>query len=217
MKRALFLLLCVLSCVACSSLAPGSAIDIFNADLRTAYDHYDQAMAAQRPTLRFASGKTVHDCRGYLDQRPASAIDEAVNNRILAQEYLVCDSLELLHRAGPGSAAGYRPESYGKELLYRLDLRSFPSSLRPMIDDNHFVLSELPGTQAHVEPHTVTVETADWEYRFEVVADVDAAGGGHDWLIWFSDVARNGNYRGYAALVVRNPAATGPLTAHAMP
>jgi hypothetical protein len=168
-----------------------------------------------RPRLRFGSGEVGSDCQGYLDQRRRSEIDEAVNNRVVAQEYLVCDSLSLLRQAGPLGSSEYRPESYGQELLRRLDLHGFLSSLRPMIDDERFTLADLPGGTVRVEPHAVTVETADWSCRFEVVADV-YAGGGHDWLIWFSDVAKNGNYRGYAVLVARNPVVAGPLTARAL-
>lgn len=214
--RRLCFLMSVLACVACAPLAARGAMAIFNDGVREAYAHYDQTMTAPRPPLRFASGQVVRDCRDYLDRRRASDIDEAVNNRIVAQEYLVCDSVALLRDAEPLGASQYRPESYGQALLQRLDLRGFPSSLRPMIDDSHFTPAALAGGDVRVELHAVTVETADWSYRFEVVADIDA-GGGHDWLLWFTDVAKNGNYRGYQALVVRNPAATGPLKARALP
>jgi hypothetical protein len=216
MMRSLVLLLSLVVGTACTPMATRGDMDIFNATVRDAFAHYDQTMVARRPALRFASGQTVHDCKDYLAQRGVTLIDEAVNNRIVAQEYLVCDAVALLRRAGPVGKSDYRPDSYGRELLRRLDLRSFPSSLRPMIDDKHVTFADLSGGAVRVEAHAVTVETDDWRYRLEVVADVESSDGAHYWLLWFSDVAKNGNYRGYQTLVVRNPAPKGPLLAQVL-
>ena len=216
MKRHVSLFLLSGLCAACAPMATRGDLDIYDAGLRDACAHYDQTMVAPRPALRFASGPTVHDCREYLAHRRTTEIDEAVNNRIVAQDYLVCDSVPLLRQAAPLGNAGYRPESYGLELLHRLDLRGFPSSLGPMIDDRHFTLADLAAAPARVEAHAVTVGTADWRYRLEVVADVVTAAGEHDWLVWFSDEAKNGNYRSYEPLVVREPGPTGQLAARVL-
>lgn len=205
MRRGLPFLLSLIVCVGCASVATPGDLDIFNAGLREAFASQDRAMVVQRPALRFASGRTARDCAGYLAERRSAAIDEAVNNRIVAQEYLVCDAVALLRQARPVGRPAYRPDSYGRDLLGRLDLSGFASSLRPLIGDRRITLAELPDGAIQVEAHAVTVETADWRYRFEVVADIDSKAGEHQWLVWFSDEARKGNYRSYETLLVRNP------------
>jgi hypothetical protein len=217
MRRSLPFLLSLIVCVGCASVAKPGDLDVLNAGLRDAFARYDQTLVAQRPALHFASGRTVQDCADYLVERRSVAIDEAVNNRIVAQEYLVCDAVALLREASPVGRSAYRPDSYGRDLLRRLDLSGFASSLRPLIGDGQVTLAELPDVAAHVEAHAVTVETADWRYRFEVVADIDSKAGEHEWLVWFSDEARKGNYRNYETLVVRNPVSMGRLTARKLP
>lgn len=65
-----------------------------------------------------------------------------------------------------------------------------------------------------MDAHTLTLDTPDWHYRFEVVADTPAANGERQWLVWFSDEARAGNYRSHATLVI--PARPdGPLVVRA--
>ncbi|WP_374327211.1 hypothetical protein [Azonexus sp.] len=210
MKRLLPLLLFVAACAA----VPGKPAerDIFNAGLRQAWANEAQTMAAVRPPLRFANGHTVRDCHGYLTEQARAAVDEAVNNRGLAQAYLVCDALALLDQAKALPPAATQASSYGHELLQRLDLRSFPSSLRPRLGET-FTLAAIGGAVPQVETHAVTLETEDWRYRFEVIADIVAADGGREWLVWFSDEAKAGNYRGYATLRLPVAAAHGPLVA----
>ena len=80
----------------------------------------------------------------------------------------MCDALALLDQAKALGPAAAQATSYGRELLQRLDLRSFPSSLRPRLGDN-FTLAAIGGAVPQVETHAVTLETADWRYRFEVI------------------------------------------------
>lgn len=214
MKRLLPILLLVAACAAVPG-KPGER-EVFNAGLRQAWANEAQTMSAVRPPLRFSSGRTVRDCHGYLAEQRSGTVDEAVNNRGIAQAYLVCDALALLGQASTLAPTAAQPPSYGRELLQRLDLRSFPSSLRPRLGDN-FTLAAIGDAVPQVETHAVTLETADWRYRFEVVADVVAADGRREWLVWFSDEAKAGNYRGYATLRLPVAAASGPLVAHALP
>lgn len=214
MKRLLPLLLVLAACAAVPG-KPGER-DIFNAGLRQAWANETQTMAAARPPLRFANGRTVRDCHGYLAEQRSGPVDEAVNNRGIAQAYLVCDALVALGQASARTPAADQPPSYGRELLRRLDLRSFPSSLRPRLGDN-FTLAAIGDAVPQVDTHAVTLETADWRYRFEVIADIVAADGRREWLVWFSDEAKAGNYRGYATLRLPITATHGALVAHALP
>jgi len=212
-KRLLPLLL-----VAACATVPGKPgeREIFNAGLRQAWANEAQTMSAVRPPLRFANGRTVRDCHGYLAEHASGTVDEAVNNRGIAQAYLVCDALAQLDQAKALAPAAALPPSYGRELLQRLDLRSFPSSLRPRLGDN-FTLAAIGDAVPQVETHAVTLETEDWRYRFEVIADIVAADGRREWLVWFSDEAKAGNYRGYATLRLPVSTSRGLIAAIAAP
>jgi len=212
-KRLLPLIL-VAACAAVPG-KPGER-EIFNAGLRQAWANEAQTMSAVRPPLRFANGRTVRDCHGYLAEHASGTVDEAVNNRGIAQAYLVCDALAQLDQAKALAPAAALPPSYGRELLQRLDLRSFPSSLRPRLGEK-FTLAAIGGAVPQIETHAVTLETEDWRYRFEVIADIVAADGRREWLVWFSDEAKAGNYRGYATLRLPVAAARGLITAIAAP
>jgi hypothetical protein len=218
LKRTLILCLLAAVCAAaCAHVGTRSDTVVFNSGLREAYGHYEEAMVVPRAALALASGRTVSDCADYLAQGQPSLIGEGVNNRIAAQEYLVCDSIAALRKAEGREGTASGPPADGQALLRRLDLRSFPSSLRPMTDDSHFVLADIAAAAVRLDPHAVTVETDEWMFRIEVVADIADAGSGHrEWLLWLSDVAKKGNYRAYDVLVVTDPSAAGLLSAKAM-
>lgn len=211
MKR-LFPILLFLT--ACTTL-PGkfSEREIFNDNLRQALSNETQAMTAVRPPLRFANGHTVRDCRSYLAEQASGTVDEAVNNRSQAGAYLVCDALAILRHSAAEATPSSPPTSYARELMQRLDLRSFPSSLRPALGERH-TPADIAQAVASMDAHTLTLDTPDWRYRFEVVADTPAANGERQWLVWFSDEARAGNYRSHSTLVI--PARPdGPLVVRA--
>jgi len=201
----------------CAGLAYAGA-SIFNPQLLGAYQHYQETLSSQRDGLLFESGKTANNCLEYLRQKKISGIAETVNNRIVSQEYLVCDSVVLLKQSATRSAARNETNSYGKELWERLDLRAFPSSLRQLVDDNHFVLSKLKNIPVTIDRYSVTSETDDWLFKIEVVAEFDrGANGTSDWLLWLTDAAKKGNYRSYNVLIVGNPSRQKFLRAHIVP
>lgn len=52
---------------ACASTSsPGSAIRIFDEDLREAFDNLDRTMSEPRPPLALRSGASISTCRDYL-------------------------------------------------------------------------------------------------------------------------------------------------------
>lgn len=207
-------ILCCVALFACSCRT-GPRTAIFNAELAKALESYESTMAAKRTELRFESGQVVSNCSEYLKLRGAQPIAEEVNNKIVSQEYLICDSLRLVRAAHNNATAGCAPQAYGEELRNRLDLRSFPSSLRPAADDRNFVLSALNAIPSKADRYAVVSDTEDWFYKIETVASLDLdADGTCDWLLWLIDEARTGNYRGYEVLTVYSPAATGSLIAN---
>jgi hypothetical protein len=72
-------------------------------------------------------------------------------------------------------------------------------------------MDAIPST---ADDYAAMSDTPDWFYKIEAVANLDLdANGTCDWLLWLIDEAKTGNYRGYEALVIYSPPATGFLTA----
>jgi hypothetical protein len=83
------------------------------------------------------------------------------------------------------------------------------------LDEHHHTLTGLfDARQLKLEPSGVTATTKDWSYvlRGVLVGDIDQSGG-IDWLIWLTDEALDGNYRGYQSLVIQDVAESGLLRA----
>ena len=139
---------------------------------------------------------------------------EDVTNQQVKSEYLICDVLGSvandmrMEPIAPG-------KGFGEALASRLDLRSFPSSLGPRVDDEHYTLNHLiDARQLKTEPWGLTVSSPSWSYvlRVVLVGDIDRSGA-VDWVIWLTDEALDGNYRGYDTLLVRDVAIDGLLQA----
>lgn len=217
MKRAHFLLLLIGALVAACT-APAServTAEILNPVVASAWRNAGATKRQARSALRFASGFVAHDCEDYLAQRKHSVVDEGVNNRAALQEYLVCDTLELLAAA---DQVVDQPSSnnLGEQLRTRLDLTSFPSSLHQLAQE-HPRLAELEAMAVRADARAVIAESDDWRFQLEVVAVTDINRNGHpDWIVWLTDTALDGNYRDYAVLVIPDVTEGGRLQAESV-
>jgi hypothetical protein len=191
--------------------------NIFSPQLAEAYRSYDKTLTEKRTPLRFESGRIVDSCNAYLEEVKVSTILEGVNNEIISQEYLICPSIIALQSAGSTSTTAHFPASYGKELCSRLDLTTFPSSLRPRLNGAKRVLSALE-IPLKTDKYACSFDTRDWFFKVEVVAEADFAKDGKvDWLVWLFDEAKTGNYRGYSVLLIRDVSKPGLLAAKVLP
>lgn len=167
-----------------------------------------------RTPLALAAGK-ASDCASYARLRPSGILDDGDNQRIKS-EYLVCD---VLIQVGPvpNPTPLSANDGYGAALATRLDLRSFPSSLGPMVRGQRRTLSGLFGDQVRVESDGALVKTPEMFFSLTVavVGDLDHDGV-LDWLVWLSDEATDGTYRGYETLLIKDPASNGLLRAQSL-
>jgi hypothetical protein len=197
------------ACTAASSQLPV----LVAPDLLSIVTARDKVWSQPRTPLALSGGR-ASNCASYARLRPSGVLDDTANQRVKS-EYLVCDVLEQL---GPTPnvktlAAG----NYGSALASRLDLRSFPSSLGPMVDEQHYTLSQLFGSQVSIEGDGAAVKTSDMSFSLTIVAagDLDHSGGA-DWIVWLSDEVLAGTYRGYQTLLIRNVAPVGLLRAQSL-
>ncbi|ABM32055.1 hypothetical protein QRO11_16380 [Paracidovorax citrulli] len=186
--------------------APAPTVRVANPELLAALQNPEAALQAARTPLAFDNGESARNCREYAELLPKSRPVESERNFEIRGEYLLCDALHLV--AGKPFAA----EKAGvaarraRTLHDRLDVRTFPSSLRNRADaKRHTVKTVLPGA-SHAQGAVVAVETPDQRFRLEVVATV-APGKGRkpEWIVWVSDESKTGTYRGYSTLVVQPP------------
>jgi hypothetical protein len=191
-------------------------VHVFDAGVRQALERYDGTLSEKRIPVVFASGETATTCVEYLKMAQSGPVAESVNNRIAAQEYCICTSIQTIAAAIPDTT--YLPKSYGRELLRRLDLRSFASSLRPAANETRFTLADLAPVPAKADRYTCSFRSADWEFQIEVIAELDYDHDGRaDWLVRLTDEARQSTYRDYRILIVSEVAAAGYLKAKALP
>ncbi|MDA8454121.1 hypothetical protein M4R22_05040 [Acidovorax sp. GBBC 3334] len=188
------------------------AVQITNPELLSALQNPKAAQTAERSPLAFENGSSAKNCAEYSDLLAKSQLVESTRNFEIRSEYLLCDSIRLVADkpfvAGKASTAG----RLAKTLYDKLDLRSFPSSLRNRADDKQHTLKRLlPGT-AQSKGNAVQVETPDQFFRLEVVGIIDQGKGKkQDLIVWVTDELKNGTYRGYNNIVVHPPRSSAGL------
>jgi hypothetical protein len=193
-----------------------AGVTVFSATLRQALAQRAQVLTAKRTALPFSDGATADSCATYVHARNAGAqIAETVDAQLVASEYLICEAVDLL--PAREAAVGKTPDKLGARLATQLDLRSFPSSLGPQLDTERYTLAALSNA-LKTDDVAATLEDESSTIRFEVAAEADLNGDGkQDWIVWMADESRDGNYRGYATLVIDDATAAGPLKGKVYP
>lgn len=197
-------------CILCSSLVLSCANEavpekhlIINKDLSETYKKFDKSFNEERSPLSFNGGDSVSNCKSYFDMASKYKIDETIHNQLVKSEYLVCDALKILSNSSPGHAGPSSLSNVGKEVLSKLDLRSFPSSLYVVSDDKSHTLASLYPEQSSSNANIAQIDTKDWAFTLEVVAvariNNNAA---DDWIAWLYDESKSGNYRSYQTLII---------------
>ena len=174
---------------------------VFNSTVATSLAKYKKTFDAIKTEMQFSSGKKANSCSTYSKETKVSKIAEGVNNQLVKSEYLVCDVLMLL-----GNEA-YSISKFDTKLSHmlsqKLDLRSFPSSFGPRLDDKNYTLEMIAASSLSVKSNSVVYESEDWYYKIELIAMSDVNGNKkEDWILWVTDESKDGNYRNYQTLVV---------------
>ncbi len=179
--------------------------------------NYSDTLSKERPLLVFESGNSAKNCEQYFSHKHGSKIQEDTDNFRIAQEYVVCDTVNLI-RKSKANKVDLGPEgSITKVLTDRLDLRSFRSSLYQRTDDNNFTLASVIETPLVPFDYGIRPALEDWHLEVRVVARLDADGDGReDWLIWLTDKAVSGTYSVMQGFVAYDVWARKPLGLEAL-
>lgn len=199
-----------------SSLARSSRIEAYaiNDQLVTSTRNPGAATNVRRQALRFADGQTVNTCKQYWRLMDSVAIDDSQANQIAKSSYLECDALVLMQRSEPMDREKLNLGQSGKDLLKRLNLRTFLSSVNNQCETSSCHLDQLFPEYVSSNSTVARYESEDWLFIMEVVAaanlnDNDSP----DWIVWVVDEAKTGSYRSYFTLVIYDPAEAHELRA----
>jgi len=199
--------------VACQGRQEAAVVGaVYNSEVTNALQPQRENFSKKRAALTFDSGASAQSCDEYLRLLATSALKEDVNNQLAKGEYLLCDVLALI--GDKKLPAARQDVALGQVLATRLDVRSFPSSLFQMLDEQKYTLSQLDAKAIKTDNTAVTYETPEWRYRIELVATLDINKNGKaDWVLWLADEAKTGNYRQYQTLIIQDVSDTGSLSA----
>jgi len=180
---------------------------VFNQDLLHMQRNYGESLDLPRSELQFANGRSAENCLEYYRLSSEQEIDESIHNQLVKSEYLACDALKVLAEATvvyEGSATG---RGMGEKLSSKLDLRSFPSSLFRISDEEkHTLLALYPKNNLVSDDTATLLETEDWIFRLKVVAIIPLNDNKiPDWITWVLDEAKQGSYHSYSTLIIYDP------------
>ena len=191
-----------------------NVVTLLNDDVAKAVSRYGDAVSKKRVPVEFDSGEKADTCESYTRLAEKSTLKEDVANQLGKSEYLMCDVLAIVGSRKTTAGDIHKTTAYGTALASRLDLRSFPSSLFQMLDENKYTLAQLNANTVKTTTTSASSETAEWRYRLELVAVLDVDKNGKpDWVLWLSDESKPGNYRSYQTLIAYDVTGSGVIGA----
>ncbi|SBS40037.1 hypothetical protein MSP8887_04143 [Marinomonas spartinae] len=219
MKIPFLIFLLSLSITGCTMVKKNKEVPlILNAKLYHSYTNLNKTLALKRTPLLFSGGREVDNCRTYDKLTLEKNIDESLYNQQIKSEYLVCDALEILSKSTLEYHKIDDNPKFGKELLSRLDLRSFPSSLNRKSRGKFHTLKMLYPNQASSSNNIVELQTKKWNFSLDIVAVTYVNNNSDpDLIVWVSDESKTGNYKGYSTIVVYDVNKPGLLKASIFP
>jgi len=199
--------------------AQGSALHTFtqvgttSTELATALHDIKKTLFTPRTPLTFDNGAAAGNCAEYSNLATTHSPDESVRNAEIRAEYLVCDAVRLISSEPFFVEKNPLPAGAAKALFERLDMRSFPSSLRNRANEqSHTLKTLLASGTVKTTRDTVEVETEEQFFSLQIVGVIShtASKGGvkvrqSEWIVWVGDEMKDGNYKSYRTMVVRPP------------
>lgn len=207
MKSKIYLsYLCICILTGCSNMNLQDSPYIPNDKLEISYKNFDNSFKRTRNKLSFNGDQVANDCNSYFELSSKYDVEESIHNQQVKSEYLICDALKILSNSSGVYSEKVSNLDLGEELLSKLDLRSFPSSLNRASDERSHTLKSLYPRQTTSIDNVAELQTEDWAFTMEVVALARINDNSFpDWIVWVLDESKSGNYRGYSTLIVYDP------------
>lgn len=196
----------VIACLAFIALAEFLAVH-WSGHRRNGVVVYDQARwneIVQRVEARMRRTGTV---------REASRTSDAAASARLARQALLSEDQDQARIDGLIARAmkeAIRPRQIlfnhrdlARDIYENLEIRSFRSSLQPAHIEHLSELSRIRPARVVTNEHSLTIESDDWNYQFEILASGDFnRDGGEDLLVLFHDDAKTGTYDSTSPLLL---------------
>jgi hypothetical protein len=187
---------------------PVHTLDVTNPALWVALQDIKHTLAMERTALSFENGASSKNCLEYSNLVSQSPVTESVRNSEIRSEYLLCDSVRFVSDRPFIAKKKTLPAGFSMVLFERLDLRTFPSSMRNRVTDQAHTLKTVLQGKVQAHGSTLAIENNDHFFKLEVVGLVSLGRGtAQDWIVWATDEAKGGNYRSYRTLIIRVPKA----------
>lgn len=181
--------------MSCASMQDVNKNHITFEPVYSAYENYENSIKEKRMPLMFSNSLKSENCTEYFELKKNEELIEDEANFLVAQCYVVCDTLLAVKQADQNFNVELAGASLGNILSEKLDLSSFRSSLARKVTDSNYTLSAVSAGLIEISDYTAIYETNDWYYELKVVARIDAnADGTEDWLVWVTDKAKAGSY-----------------------
>jgi hypothetical protein len=185
---------------------PVHTVDVTNPALLVALQNIKHTLTTERTALAFENGASSKNCLDYSILLSQSPVTESVRNSEIRGEYLLCDSVRFISDRPFIARKKTLPRGFSMALFERLDLRTFPSSMRNRATDQAHSLKTLLQGQVQAHGSTLTIENNDHFFKLQIVGLVPAGRGpAQDWIVWVTDEVKGGNYRSYRTLIIRPP------------
>jgi len=159
----------------------------------------------QLPTLILAKNakvKSVSNCDDFVKLIGSWNVQEGVNNMRVASDYQSCVAHAIFAYAKPSRKSAFR-NNFSGLIFNKLDLTSFPSSLRNRAEKMKWSISALGMKVSKISETSVLFAPAGWQYRFDLLTKGDFNhDGNEDLLVRFMDQATGGNYYAVEILVL---------------
>ncbi|GLQ30195.1 hypothetical protein [Litoribrevibacter albus] len=202
MIRKLSGLLIVGFLLGCQNQVSGLEQNILDEQLLAAYSEFNESTQRSRSALLFDNDQQANTCESYWTLVKTHDLLETIENQLIKSEYLICDGLFILSEVELFPEVVDRTE-IGAVLRSKLDLRSFPSSLKRLATEDSFTLASLFPEDTKFSGTNVVYDAEDWVYTLRVVAVLNINDNSdQDWLVQLSDEAKVGNYRSYSSFIL---------------
>ena len=185
--------LCFIILVGCASSKGQNPIYILDNELSLAYKNIDDSLKKKRSKLLFSGEQEVSSCNTYLDLVSTVKLEEDLYNQQVKSEYLTCDALKILSDSLEFSQEKVNVSDLGDELLSKLDIRSFSSSLNRSGTEVSHTLRSLYPSQTSYTDNVAELQSEDWAFTLEVVAIARINDNlSPDWIVWVFDESKSG-------------------------
>ena len=181
---------------------------IYNDKLIAIYSACNENLSQARSPLKIKKNNDsiieINNCLEYIEQLKYVTDSQNTINKRINSEYQVCLQLKSLKQSVKAKHSFWKEDSLSLFIYKYLDLSSFRSSLRPRWSGkDSFSLENFDFDSVNTGPYTITIETKNWLYIFDILAKGDINHDGYeDLLVSFLDDSKKGTYFSLSTLLL---------------